>query len=59
MVVPLVIDPPSIIQEVQSILDNMTTPYLRFLIAMKLADPWVLKSKINSGLFFIVFKSFN
>jgi hypothetical protein len=37
----------------------MVTPYLRYLVNVKLTDAWVMKSKINSGLFFVVFQSFN
>ena len=58
-VIPIIIDPPSIIQEALTILDEMVIPYLRYLISLKMADPWVIKSKINSGLFFVLFQSFN
>ena len=37
----------------------MITPYLRFLISVKIADPWLMKSKINSGLFFVIFQNFH
>ncbi len=56
---PVVIEPPSIIQEITQIIDGMVAPYLRFLISVKIADPWLMKSKVNSGLFFVVFQNFN
>jgi hypothetical protein len=37
----------------------MVAPYIRFLISVKIADTWITKSKINSGLFFVVFQNFN